>query len=210
MALERCRLRRGIALHNFSNLSSTAFKRVDPWTLTRDFTQGSFRQTGNQLNLAIEGNGLFQVVLPDGSMAYMRSGAFELDSRGSIVTHEGYLLEPQITVPVTSVNLEINSYGIVIAQDPTGSLNQLGTIQLAQFISAPGLQALGIDLFRETAASGSPTVSNPGVAGSGLLRQGFLESSNVREAEESFTLEQLKREDSCIRWALEHFGYRIP
>ena len=152
------------------------------------FTQGSFRQSGNQLNAAIEGGGFFQIILPDGSVSYTRDGTFELDSNGSIVTHAGFLLEPQITVPANTVNLEINSQGIVTAQDPTGPMNQLGTIQLAQFVNPAGLQSLGNNLYRETAASGAAVVGNPGTNGTGLLRQGFLETSNVNVAEELIDL----------------------
>lgn len=152
------------------------------------FTQGSFRQTGNQLNVAIKGDGFFQILLPDGSLAYTRDGSFEVDSNGNIVTHSGFLLEPQITIPPETVNLEINQEGIVTAQLPDGTLNQLGQIQLVNFINPAGLQDLGSNLFRETAASGAPIVGNPGQNGTGFLEQGFIETSNVNVAEELIDL----------------------
>ncbi len=210
LALERCQIRKDFALYNLAHQSTAGFKRIDPWTLLRDFTQGSFRQTENQFHVAIEGGGFFQVELPDGSIFFTRCGAFELDSRGSLVTHDGFYLESKITVPANALTLEINSVGTVTAQDPTGSLIQLGTIQLTQFVNPAGLQPVGTDLYRETASSGAPTTSSPGTIGTGLLRQGFVEESNVRELMETETLERLKKEETCLRWALERFGYRLP
>ncbi|RMH55212.1 MAG: flagellar basal-body rod protein FlgG [Candidatus Hydrogenedentota bacterium] len=154
----------------------------------RLFSQGSFRQTENQFHLAIEGAGFFKIILPDGSEAYTRDGSFERDSQGQIVTHSGFLLDPQITIDPEAINIEINQEGVVTEQLPDGTLNQLGQIQLTNFINPSGLQALGSNIFRETAASGAPLTGNPGQNGTGQLRQGFIEISNVNVAEELIDL----------------------
>ncbi|MEK8023410.1 MAG: flagellar basal-body rod protein FlgG [Candidatus Hydrogenedentota bacterium] len=154
----------------------------------RIFTQGSFRQTENQFNIAIEGSGFFQIQLPDGSVAYTRDGSFERDSTGQIVTHSGFLLQPAIQVDPTAVNIEINQQGIVTQQLADGTLQGVGTIQLTNFVNPAGLQALGTNTYRETAASGPPLTGNPGQNGTGALRQGFIEISNVNVAEELIDL----------------------
>lgn len=154
----------------------------------RIFTQGSFRQTENQFNLAIEGQGFFPITLPDGSTAYTRDGSFERDSQGQIVTHSGFLLQPSISIDPTAVNIEINQEGIVTQQLSDGTLAQVGQIQLAGFVNPAGLQALGTNTFRETAASGPALTGNPGQNGTGSLRQGFIEISNVNVAEELIDL----------------------
>lgn len=154
----------------------------------RLFSQGSFRQTENQFHLAIEGDGFFPITLPDGSTAYTRDGSFERDSNGQVVTHAGFLLEPGITVDAEAINIEISSEGIVTQQLPDGTLQQIGQIQLTNFVNPAGLQALGTNVFRETAASGDPITGNPGENGAGLLRQGFIEISNVNVAEELIDL----------------------
>lgn len=154
----------------------------------RLFTQGSFRQTENQFHLAIEGNGFFPILLQDGSTAYTRDGSFERDSQGQIVTHSGFLLQPQVTVDPQAVNVEINQEGVVTQQLPDGTLAQIGQIQLTNFVNPAGLQALGSNIFRATAASGAALTGNPGQNGTGSLRQGFIEISNVNVAEELIDL----------------------
>ncbi len=152
------------------------------------FTQGSFRQTENQFNVAIEGNGFFEIVLPDGSTAYSRDGSFERDSQGQMVTHQGFLIQPPIQIDPQAINLEINAEGIVTQQLPDGTLAQIGQLTLTNFINPAGLQSLGTNIYRETAASGAPLTGNPGTNGTGRLRQGFIEISNVNVAEELIDL----------------------
>ena len=152
------------------------------------FTQGSFRLTENQFNVAIEGGGFFQIQLPDGSMAYSRDGSFERDSNGQIVTHSGFILQPPVTIAPDAVNVEINAEGVVTQQMPDGTLQQAGQIQLTNFINPAGLQSLGSNTFRETAASGPAITGNPGQNGTGYLRQGYVEISNVNVAEELIDL----------------------
>jgi flagellar basal-body rod protein FlgG len=152
------------------------------------FTQGSFRLTENQFNVAIEGSGFFEIVLPDGSQAFTRDGSFERDSQGQMVTHSGFLVQPPITISPDAVNIEINPEGIVTQQMSDGTLQQIGQIQLTNFINPAGLQALGSNTFRETAASGPPLTGNPGQNGTGNLRQGYVEISNVNVAEELIDL----------------------
>lgn len=154
----------------------------------RIFTQGSFRLTENQFNVAVEGNGFFQIALPDGSMAYTRDGSFERDSNGQIVTHSGFLVQPPVTIDPEAVNIEINAEGVVTQQLPDGTLAQVGTIQLTNFVNPAGLQSLGSNTYRETAASGPPLTGNPGQNGTGYLRQGYVEISNVNVAEELIDL----------------------
>ncbi|MBL4889009.1 MAG: flagellar basal-body rod protein FlgG [Candidatus Lindowbacteria bacterium] len=154
----------------------------------RLFTQGSFRQTENQFHMAIEGAGFFQITLPDGSTAFTRDGSFERDSQGQIVTHSGFLLEPAISISPDAVNIEINQEGIITQQLPDGTLAQIGQVQLTNFINPAGMQALGSNTFRETAASGAPLTGNPGENGTGFVRQGFIEISNVNVAEELIDL----------------------
>ena len=155
---------------------------------SRMFTQGSFKQTENELDIEIEGDGFFQILLPDGSLAYTRDGSFKLDGDGNIVTNEGNFMEPQITISQDAIDIEINPEGVVTEELPGGVRNQVGQIQLAKFVNSAGLQALGGNLFRETPASGSPIVSIPGQNGTGATRQGFLEISNVNVAEELVNL----------------------
>ncbi|MBP2645294.1 MAG: flgG 2 [Firmicutes bacterium] len=148
-------------------------------------TQGNFQQTGNPLDMAIEGDGFFQVTAPDGTIAYTRDGAFKRDSQGRIVTSEGYPLEPQITIPQNATNVNISSEGIVSAAIPgqTGT-QELGQIQIARFINPAGLDSMGRNLLTETSASGAPTIINPGTEGAGTLVQQYLEMSNVQVVEE--------------------------
>lgn len=149
------------------------------------FTQGTLEITEQTFDLAIEGRGFFQVTQPDGTTSYTRHGQFQLNSNGDMVTAEGFLLEPQITVPSDVTSLTISKDGIVsITQASTSTATQLGTIQLADFVNPAGLQAMGSNQFRETSASGAPTVGNPAAAGIGSVLQGALENSNVNSVEE--------------------------
>jgi flagellar basal-body rod protein FlgG len=144
-------------------------------------TQGNFSSTGNPLDLAIQGLGFFQVTMPDGQIAYTRSGAFHLDSTGNIVTANGNQLQPSITIPANATTVTIGSDGTVsITQSGQTAASQVGSIQLAMFQNPGGLNSVGNNLYLATTASGDPIVGAPGSAdGLGTLQQGMLEQSNV-------------------------------
>jgi flagellar basal-body rod protein FlgG len=162
---------------------------VRPVATARIFTQGSLQQTGNNLDIAINGQGFFQILLPDGTTAYTRDGSFQLDNQGNVVNSSGYLLQPSITIPPNTVSVTVGNDGTVTAL-VSGSANptQVGTIQLANFVNVGGLQARGENQFLETAASGAPQVNQPGTNALGTTNQGFLENSNVSVTEELVNL----------------------
>jgi flagellar basal-body rod protein FlgG len=152
---------------------------------SRNFTTGSFRATGSPFDLAIEGDGFFQISLPDGTTAYSRAGALHRDAQGLVVTAEGYALQPQITVPENAVTVTVSRDGVVSASIPGQSASQqLGTIELATFQNPAGLTPLGGNLFQVTSASGEPQTGTPGTEQRGTLVQGYLEDSNVSVVEE--------------------------
>jgi len=158
------------------------------------FTPGSTQNTGNPLDVAIRGQGFFQVLLPDGSEAYTRDGTFNRDSSGQMVTSNGYVLQPVITIPEQTTSITIGEDGtvsIVVAGDSTPT--NVGTIQLTNFINPTGLQPMGQNLFVETVASGAPQTDNPGASGLGILQQGALEASNVNVVEELVNMIQAQR-----------------
>lgn len=163
---------------------------VRPSSISKLFTPGNFVQTGNPLDVAIEGNGFFQITLPDGTTAYTRDGSFKLDANGQVVTADGYLLEPAIVVPTDYVQIVIGSDGVVSALVANQTAPQnVGEIQLVRFVNPSGLDArLGRNLLTETDASGTPVAGQPGQDGLGTLEQGFLESSNVQVVEEIINL----------------------
>ncbi len=144
------------------------------------FTQGNVQQTGNPLDVAIQGNGFFQVAMPDGTIAYTRNGQFQLDANGDLVTADGYLIQPQITIPPNATSVNIGPDGTVAVTIPgqTG-VQTVGQLQLANFINPAGLQRIGNNLYEQTQASGNPIVSNPGTQGLGTLLSGYVEASNV-------------------------------
>jgi len=149
------------------------------------FSSGNFQRTENELDLAIEGNGFFQINLPTGEKAYTRDGAFKMDSTGKLVTSDGYPLQPSITVPQKTTNISIEADGSVSARvQGQMSLQKIGEIELATFLNPAGLQAIGKNLFIETSASGSPVTGKPGENGTGTVLQGYLEMSNVNVLEE--------------------------
>lgn len=151
----------------------------------KTFQQGGSVDTGNPLDLLIEGRGFFQILLPDGDTAYSRDGSFKIDSEGRMVTAAGYELQPGITIPDGVETVSIGSDGTVEAKLPgQPDLVQLGTLQTADFINPAGLQPRGQNLFMETAASGTPQLGTPGLDGLGQLVQGSLEGSNVNVVEE--------------------------
>ncbi len=144
------------------------------------FSQGNLEQTDNSLDLAIQGRGFFQILRPDGTVAYTRDGSFQLSSEGQIVTSGGHPLQPALTVPANTQSITIGSDGTVSVQVAGQSQpTQIGTIQLTDFINPAGLQPIGGNLFLESGASGPPQTGTPGVSGVGTLVQGSLESSNV-------------------------------
>ncbi len=151
----------------------------------RFFGQGPMQATSNPLDVTIDGEGFFQVRRPEGDVAYTRAGAMSLNSQGQLVTPDGLPLDPSIQIPADARNITIAPDGTVSAVQPNQTApTQLGQLTLARFANPPGLQAIGGNLFLETAASGAPTVANPSSDGVGKLAQGFLEGSNVSVAEE--------------------------
>ena len=162
---------------------------VRPVATARIFTNGNLEQTGNSLDLAINGQGFFQVLLPDGTLAYTRDGSFQLDNQGNLVTASGYLVQPGITIPPNTTTITIGNDGTVTALVAGSSTpSQVGTIQLANFVNPGGLQARGENQFLETASSGPPLVNQPGTNGLGTINQGFVETSNVSVTEELVNL----------------------
>ncbi len=149
-------------------------------------TQGDFNQTGNQLDLAVSGSGFFQVTRPDGTIAYTRSGNFHLNNQGQMMTANGELLTPTVTIPSNATAVTISQYGIVSATLPGANTStQLGQIQLATFPNPGGLSSIGSNLLQQTSASGNAIADAPGGnSGMGTLQQGALEGSNVDVVEE--------------------------
>ena len=167
---------------------------VRPVSTEHIFTQGNLQQTGNSLDMAINGQGFFQIQMPDGTLAYTRDGAFQKDSTGQIVTSSGFPLSPPITIPSSALSMSVSRDGIVsITQSGSTASTQIGTIQLATFVNNGGLQSVGENLFVETASSGTPTPNTPGNNGAGLINQSFVETSNVNVAEELVSMIQTQR-----------------
>ena len=157
-------------------------------------TQGNIAHTDNPLDMAINGRGFFQILLPDGTLAYSRDGSFQLDSQGNVVTANGMLLQPSITVPADTVSFTVGSDGVVSALVAGNTApTQIGTLQLADFINPTGIQPLGGNLYVETASSGSPQTGAPGQNGLGLMVQGSLESSNVNVVQELVDMIETQR-----------------
>lgn len=149
------------------------------------FSKGSLQNTGNPLDILIEGDGFFQVLLPEGTIAYTRDGSFKQDSDGRIVTTDGYPLQPEIFIPQDATEISITSDGTVSVQIPGDNQpQQVGQIELTRFSNPAGLNSIGRNLFEVTVASGDPVVNNPGAAGYGTVVQQFLEMSNVQVVEE--------------------------
>jgi len=158
---------------------------VRPIAVAKFFTPGELINTGNSLDIAIDGEGFFQVTMPDGTIAYTRAGNFRIDRDGRIVTNDGYPIEPGITVPADALSITVGADGrVTVLQPGTTAPVEIGTIELARFINSGGLKAIGKNLFLETDASGAPTTGAPGTEGRGTLVQGFLEMSNVNVVEE--------------------------
>ena len=186
--------------------------------VARQFEQGSFMQTNAPLDLAVEGNGFFQVQMPTGETAYTRDGAFHTNAEGAIVTADGYLLQPQITVPPDAAQVHIGNDGVVsITKDNQTAAEQIGQIQTARFVNPGGLRAIGHNLYQPSDASGDALAGNPGVDGRGTLAQGTLEMSNVNLVEEmvnliltergyEFSSKILKSSDDMLKQAAQVTG----
>lgn len=149
------------------------------------FSQGNLTHTGNSLDISIDGSGFFQVLRPNGTIAYSRDGAWQKDADGRVVNSDGYPLEPEIIIPPEATKIMIGQDGLVqvlVGDDPTPT--KIGNIQLSKFINPAGLNPIGKNLYLATSASGTPGVADPGQDGMGLLNQGFLEKSNVSVVDE--------------------------
>ncbi len=158
---------------------------VKPAAIGKIFSTEAVQSTENPLDLAISGDGFFQITLPDGTTAYTRDGSFKLDSNGRIVTSDGYFLIPELTVPADALSISISGEGVVSVIRPgTPVPEELGQIELARFINPAGLLSYGKNLYLASAASGDPVVGVPGTENYGAILQGYLEMSNVKVVEE--------------------------
>ncbi|GAA0889585.1 flagellar basal-body rod protein FlgG [Rhodanobacter soli] len=158
------------------------------------FTQGNIEQTGNSLDVAIQGRGFLQVTMPDGSIAYTRDGSLHMDQNGQLVTANGYAVDPAVSIPANAQSITIGSDGTISVSVPgQAATQQIGTVQLADFINPAGLQPNGDNLYLETASSGSPQIGQPGLNGLGTLAQGALESSNVNVVEQMVNMIETQR-----------------
>lgn len=167
---------------------------VKPVATERNFTQGNLQQTSNDKDIAIQGDGFFQVLLPDGSTAYTRDGSFQIDSQGQLVTASGFTIQPAVTIPANAQSFSVGRDGVISVTLPNSSaVTQIGSIQLATFINPAGLMAKGENLYVETAASGNANANAPGANGAGILSQGYVETSNVNVVEELVNMIQTQR-----------------
>jgi len=161
---------------------------------TKIFTQGSLTQTDNNLDVAIQGRGFLQVLMPDGTQAYTRDGGLTMNSQGQLVTSGGYEIDPGITIPSETLSVTIGSDGTVsVLAAGQNQPSQVGTLQLADFINPQGLQPIGENLFKETVASGNPQTGTPGLNGLGTFIQGAVEASNVNPVEELVEMIETQR-----------------
>jgi len=167
---------------------------VRPVATERIHTQGNLQQTGNKLDVAIQGNGFFQILMPDGATAYTRDGSFQVDSQGQIVTANGFVVQPAITIPANATSVSIGQDGVVsVTQAGVAAPVQVGSMQLATFINASGLESMGQNLYLESGSSGTPSTNVPGTNGTGTLSQGYVETSNVNVVEELVNMIQTQR-----------------
>jgi flagellar basal-body rod protein FlgG len=161
---------------------------------SRSFSQGNLQQSNNNMDVAIQGNGFFQLTMPDGTIGYTRDGAFQLDSAGRMVSSGGLLVSGGITVPANATNLSIGQDGTVTASIPgTSTPQSIGTITTASFINPAGLEPKGQNIYAESAASGQPNAGTAGANGLGTLMQGFVETSNVNVVQELVSMIQTQR-----------------
>jgi flagellar basal-body rod protein FlgG len=158
------------------------------------YTQGSVNQTGNSLDVAINGRGFFQVLTPDGTLAYTRDGSFQTNAQGQVVTASGYTVQPAITIPQGAQSVTIGTDGTVsVLTSGQTAPTTVGTLQLADFVNEAGLQPLGQNLLSASAASGTAQTANPGLSGMGVLQQGATESSNVNVVSEMVDMIETQR-----------------
>ena len=161
---------------------------------SRSFQQGALTQSSNPLDVAVNGQGFFQLQMPDGTTGYTRDGSFQVNAQGTIVTNNGLTVQPGITIPATALSVTIGNDGTVSATLPTQAAPQvLGKLSLANFINPAGLDPKGQNIYAETAASGTPTTGTAGLNGLGVIQQGFTESSNVNVVEELVGMIQTQR-----------------
>ena len=161
---------------------------------SRNFTQGSLQETKNSLDVAINGNGFFEVTMPDGTIGYTRDGSFKVDAQGRVVTSSGLPVANGITVPQGATSISISADGVVSAIVAGNTQpQQLGSLAMSSFINPAGLEPVGQNLFKESAASGQPQQGTPGTNGLGFIKQGFLESSNINVVEELVNMIQTQR-----------------
>lgn len=157
-------------------------------------TQGNMVNTENNLDMAIQGRGFFQILMPDGTTAYTRDGSFQTDAQGQVVTSNGYSLQPSLTVPANTLSITIGTDGVVEALvSGSATPTSIGTLQLADFINPSGLEAIGENLYRESVSSGTPQTAAPASSGLGSVTQGYLESSNVNVVEELVNMIEAQR-----------------
>lgn len=160
----------------------------------RNYTQGNLNQTGNNLDVAIQGRGFFQVLQPSGTLAYTRDGSFQVNAQGQLVNSSGYAVQPAITIPSGAQSVTVGSDGVVsVLVAGQSAPTQVGTIQLADFINPAGLDTVGGNLAVESASSGPPTTGNPGLSGLGTVVQGSVEASNVDVVEEMVNMIETQR-----------------
>ena len=158
---------------------------VRPVAVQKIFLQGDYMQTQGELDLAIEGDGFFQIMQPNGEVAYTRTGAFKLDSEGKIVNSDGYPLEPELTIPTDAITVSVGADGTVsVLQPGETDVSEVGTIELATFVNPAGLKSIGKNFYMPTSSSGDVTTGTAGEDGMGTIAQGYLEMSNVNVVEE--------------------------
>ncbi len=167
---------------------------VRPIAAERIHTQGNLQQTGNKLDVAIQGAGFLQVLLPDGTTAYTRDGSLQTDNQGQLVTSSGFVVQPAMTIPANATTVTIGLDGVVTITQPGATAPvQVGSMQLASFINPSGLESMGQNLYLETASSGTPSTNVPGSNGTGTISQGYIETSNVNVVEELVNMIQTQR-----------------
>lgn len=177
---------------------------VRPAATQKIFEQGPLNRTENDLDWAIQGEGLFQITLPDGGIAYTRDGSFKLSSDGSVVTSSGFLIYPSVTVPENSSDLQVAEDGKIYVRLPgENTSTEIGQVELARFINPSGLRSLGGNLFAETDASGEPIVTLPAEEGAGTIMQGYSESSNVQVVEEMVNMISAQRAFEIISKSIQ-------
>ena len=203
-----------VIANNLANVSTNGFKRQravfedllyqtirqpgaqssEQTTLPSGLQIGNLSQTNNSKDVAIKGQGFFQVMLPDGSSAYTRDGSFQVDQNGQLVTAGGFQVQPAITIPANALSITIGRDGVVsVTQQGQAAPVQVGQLNLTTFMNDTGLESIGENLYTETQSSGAPNESTPGLNGAGLLYQGYVETSNVNVAEELVNMIQVQR-----------------